>query len=75
MAPALNRKPQLLATHGRLMNPSEKKARFFGVGVRPWSLVEACGAVLSTATVFGFLGRFWWFLDPINALFWWLVER
>ncbi|MBP7275431.1 MAG: endonuclease/exonuclease/phosphatase family protein [Kiritimatiellae bacterium] len=32
-------------------------------GIRPWGILTASGAVLVAATVFGFFGRFWWFLD------------
>jgi endonuclease/exonuclease/phosphatase (EEP) superfamily protein YafD len=31
--------------------------------MRPWGLVTACGAILSMATVLGFCGSCWWFLD------------
>ncbi len=36
---------------------------FLSLCVHPWELVTFFGAVASAATAFGFLGRFWWFLD------------
>ena len=45
------------------MTWSENAARLFSLRIRLWDLLTACGAILSTATVLGFLGSFWWFLD------------
>lgn len=42
---------------------SESAARFFRLRIRPWDLVTACGAILSSATVLAFFGDVWWFLD------------
>ena len=42
---------------------NEKPARFFSVGLRLWGLLAAAGVVACAATLFGFLGRFSWFLD------------
>lgn len=36
---------------------------FLRMSVRPWGLLTAAGVVACSATVFGFLGRFSWFLD------------
>ncbi len=36
---------------------------FFRLGVKPWGLLTAGGAVLCASTLCGFLGRFSWFLD------------
>lgn len=41
----------------------EKLSSFFGVSLRPWGLLTAAGVVGCAATLFGFLGRFSWFLD------------
>ncbi len=35
----------------------------FRIRIRPWVLLAAAGVPACAATVFGFLGRFWWFLD------------
>jgi len=42
---------------------SERPSTFFSVSLRPWGLLTAAGAVACLATLLGFLGRFWWFLD------------
>jgi endonuclease/exonuclease/phosphatase (EEP) superfamily protein YafD len=31
--------------------------------IRPWELITAAGAALCLGSLFGFLGRFWWFFD------------
>jgi len=31
--------------------------------IRPWELITAAGVVLCFGSLFGFLGRFWWFFD------------
>ena len=36
---------------------------FFQLELRPWGLLTSAGFVASAATIFGFLGRFSWFLD------------
>jgi endonuclease/exonuclease/phosphatase (EEP) superfamily protein YafD len=45
------------------MNPSKNTSQLLSLRIQPWDLVVATGAILSIATVFGFLGDFWWFLD------------
>ena len=40
-----------------------KKTNFFSFSLHFFGLVTATGAVISTATVLGFLGRFHWFFD------------
>ena len=45
------------------MTRRENAAKFFSLRIRPWDLITACGAILSTATDFGFFGSLWWFLD------------
>lgn len=37
--------------------------KFFRLRVQAWDLVTAGGVVLSVASVFGFLGSYWWFFD------------
>ncbi len=41
----------------------KKSSTFFRVSVRPWGLLTAAGVVACSATLFGFLGQFSWFLD------------
>ncbi len=38
-------------------------SKLFRAQITPWGLITAAGGVACAATVFGFLGRFWWFLD------------
>lgn len=45
------------------MSCCQPAARFLSFRIRPWDLVTASGAVLSVASLFAYLGRFWWFLD------------
>jgi endonuclease/exonuclease/phosphatase (EEP) superfamily protein YafD len=45
------------------MGAGKKGNRFFSPRIRPWDLVIACGAIFAAATIVGFFGRFWWFLD------------
>ena len=40
-----------------------KKNNFFSFNLQLFGLVTATGAVISTATTLGFLGRFYWFFD------------
>lgn len=42
---------------------NEKIRNFFRLSVRPWGLLTAAGVVACSATLFGSLGRFSWFLD------------
>ena len=39
------------------------QSRFFRRNITPWGLLTAGGVVACVSTVFGFLGRFSWFLD------------
>ena len=55
--------PQLISSVGPRDERNEKKSSFLRLSVRPWGLLTAAGAVGCFATVFGFLGRFSWFLD------------
>jgi endonuclease/exonuclease/phosphatase (EEP) superfamily protein YafD len=48
---------------GGRMPRSGNSARFFALRLRLWDLVTACGAVLATLSILGFLGRFWWAFD------------
>lgn len=43
------------------MNP--KPSSFLSLSIKPWGLLTAGGAVVCASTAFGFLGRFFWFLD------------
>lgn len=45
------------------MNSSKKALPFLSLRIRPWDLVVAAGAILSTATILAFMGGLWWFLD------------
>jgi endonuclease/exonuclease/phosphatase (EEP) superfamily protein YafD len=45
------------------MTQTGNTAKFFRVRICLWGLGTACGAIASTATVLGCLGRFWWFWD------------
>ena len=42
---------------------NEKRPSFFRLSLPSWGLLTAAGVVACSATVFGFLGRFSWFLD------------
>lgn len=42
---------------------NEKSSGFFRFSISPWGLLTTGGAVACLATLFGFLGRFSWFLD------------
>jgi endonuclease/exonuclease/phosphatase (EEP) superfamily protein YafD len=42
---------------------NKKTHSFLRLSVRPWGLLTATGAIACSATLFGFLGRFSWFLD------------
>ena len=42
---------------------NERPSSFLSVSLRPWGLLTVAGVVACAATLFGFLGRFWWFLD------------
>ncbi len=42
---------------------NEKQHNFLRLGINPWGLLTAAGVVACVGTVFGFLGRFSWFLD------------
>lgn len=42
---------------------NKKTYNFIRMSVRPWGLLTAAGVVACSATMFGFLGRFSWFLD------------
>jgi len=45
------------------MTPTENAAKFFRPRMLPGNLVMACGGILTAATVLGWFGSFWWFLD------------
>jgi len=45
------------------MTQDEYAPKTFSLPSLLWELVTIGGAILAIATVFGFLGRFWWFLD------------
>ena len=42
---------------------TDRPFRFFSLRLRPGGLVIAAGVVACAATLFGFLGRYWWFFD------------
>ena len=42
---------------------NDKEPSFLRLRVHPWGLLTAVGILACSATVFGFLGRFSWFLD------------
>jgi endonuclease/exonuclease/phosphatase (EEP) superfamily protein YafD len=50
------------------MTPFKSAAKFLSLRIRPWGLITAGGAILSTATVLGFFGSFWWFFDLFSHL-------
>ena len=45
------------------MKMSNKIPDFLRLRVQPWGLLMVAGVIACIATVFGFLGRFSWFLD------------
>ena len=51
--------------HGsvELMKRSGKRSGLLRVSITPWGLLTSAGLVACVATLFGFLGRFSWFLD------------
>lgn len=46
-----------------MFHKSGDNTPFFNRLICPWDWAALCGALLSIATILGFLGSFWWFLD------------